>query len=84
MHRAALIRVVTIVVFGVLPVAAVTLLFAIAWGDGTFAVDFHNEIYPEAKELLDGHEPVPRPSRRPEPRLELTSGRRSSATSRHR
>jgi hypothetical protein len=54
-------RVATVFAFGVLPVLSVILLFRIAWGDGTFAVDFHNEIYPEAKELLAGNNPFPGP-----------------------
>src|SRR4051812_31832583 len=31
----------------------------IARSNGSFAIDFHNEIYPEAKDLLNGHNPYP-------------------------
>ncbi|MSO96113.1 MAG: DUF2029 domain-containing protein [Thermoleophilia bacterium] len=43
----------------VVPVIAYVNIFQIAWSDGSFAIDFHNEIYPEAQELLKGQNPFP-------------------------
>ena len=59
------------ILFGVLPIVAVVVMFHIARGDNSLAIDFHNEIYPEAKELLAGTNPFPSAERRPQPRLEL-------------
>ena len=35
-------------------------MFAVAQADGSLSVDFHNELYPEAKLLLDWENPFPR------------------------
>ena len=51
-HRAALIRVASIVFLGIVPIVAVIFMFQIGWSSDSLAVDFHNEIYPEAKQLL--------------------------------
>ena len=34
-------------------------MFHIARADKSLAIDFHNEIYPESKELLAGRNPFP-------------------------
>lgn len=59
--RQALGRVVPVLVFAVLPVAVVVTMLAVAVADDSLAVDFHNELYPEAKLLLDGVNPFPPP-----------------------
>ncbi len=46
----------------VLPVIAYVTMFWVAYGDGSLAIDFHNEIYPEAQELVKGHDPFPAPT----------------------
>ena len=58
---AAVGRVASIVFLGVVPVVAVIFMFQIGWSSDSLAVDFHNEIYPEAKQLLDGTNPFPGP-----------------------
>ena len=60
-RRAAAIRIVSLLCFGILPVLAIVFMFRIAWYDGSLAIDFHNEIYPESKELLAGNDPFPGP-----------------------
>jgi hypothetical protein len=57
----ALRRVGTIVGLGVLPIAAIVLMFAIGTPDGSLSTDFHGELYPEAKLLLQGENPFPSP-----------------------
>lgn len=57
--RKAIIRVVPLLALGVLPLIAYVVMFSIARGNGSLAVDFHNEIYPEAQELLRGDNPFP-------------------------
>ena len=32
---------------------------AVGWSGGTFADDFHHEIYPQAEVMLDGRNPYP-------------------------
>ncbi len=56
---AALRRVGTIFVLGVLPVAALVTMFVVGWQGGPLSGDFHHELYPEAKLLLHGHNPFP-------------------------
>lgn len=58
---AALRRVGTIFVLGVLPVAALVTMFVVGWQGGPLSGDFHHELYPEAKLLLHGHNPFPSP-----------------------
>ena len=57
--RAAASRILPPLVLVVLPVIAYVNIFQIARADGSFAIDFHNEIYPEAQELLQGQNPFP-------------------------
>jgi len=57
--RAALTRVGTVVVLGVLPVAALITMFVVGLTGGPLSGDFHYELYPEAKLLLHGHNPFP-------------------------
>jgi hypothetical protein len=57
--RAAASRILPPLALIVLPVIAYVNLFQIAWSDGSFAIDFHTEIYPEAQELLNGQNPFP-------------------------
>ena len=80
--RAAAARVLPPIGLIVVPVVAYVNLLLLARGNDTLAQDFHNEIYPEAQELLHRHEQFFR--RRRSPRSRITSGRRSSATSRRR
>lgn len=40
---------------------AIVWMFVVAHRTGSMSVDFHNEIYPEAKEILSGRNPFPRP-----------------------
>jgi hypothetical protein len=47
------------VLFAGLPAAAVVTMFVIAVTRGPLAWDFRNELYPQAKELLEGHNPYP-------------------------
>jgi Glycosyltransferase family 87 len=58
--RAAFERLATTLVFAVLPAVIVVAMFAVAQ-DGSLSVDFHNELYPEAKRLLDWENPFPGP-----------------------
>jgi glycosyl transferase family 87 len=57
--RAAAVKVLPPLFLLVLPVLAYANLFHVAWSNGSIAVDFHNEIYPEAKVLLRGESPFP-------------------------
>jgi hypothetical protein len=56
---AALIRVGTVVVLGVLPVAALITMFVVGLTGGPLSGDFHYELYPQAKILLHGDNPFP-------------------------
>ena len=49
--RLAAARILTPIALIVVPIVSYVFLFQIAWTDNSFAIDFHNEIYPEAKEL---------------------------------
>ncbi len=55
----ALRRVVTVVGLGVLPVAALVTMLAVGLSDDSLSADFHHEIYPQAKAMLEGHNPYP-------------------------
>lgn len=46
---------------GVVPLAAVVLMFVVALSSGSTSADFHNEIYPQAKLMLAGENPYPPP-----------------------
>ena len=59
--RTAFERLATPLVFAVLPAVVVVAMFAVAQADGSLSVDFHNELYPEAKRLLDWENPFPGP-----------------------
>ena len=63
--RAAAVRILTVTVFGVLPIAALATMFYVGVVDGPFAGDFHHELYPEAKLILDGTSPFPEPDWNP-------------------
>jgi Glycosyltransferase family 87 len=54
-------RALAVVLLGVLPVVTAIGMFAVAHADGSLSVDFHNELYPEAKILLDWENPFPGP-----------------------
>ena len=69
------------VLFAVLPVLTLVTMLAVGLSDDSLSADFHHEIYPQAKEMLEGHNPVsarPTSTRR---RLPTSSGRRWSPTS---
>ena len=44
-----------------LPVVVAVAMFAVASTSGSLAADFHNELYPEARLLLDWENPFPGP-----------------------
>ncbi len=54
-------RLLPIVLFGVLPVAVAIGMFAAASSSNSLAADFANELYPEAKLLLEWTNPFPGP-----------------------
>jgi Glycosyltransferase family 87 len=54
-------RLATPVVFGVLPVAVVIVWVVESVHQGNLGLDFRGELYPEAKLVLHGHNPFPRP-----------------------
>lgn len=54
-------RPLSLALLGVLPVVTVVVMFALAQDSGSLARDFHNELYPEAKRLLDWENPFPAP-----------------------
>ena len=55
----ALRRVGTLVLFAVLPVLTLVTMLAVGLSDDSLSADFHHEIYPQAKEMLEGHNPYP-------------------------
>ena len=55
----ALRRVATVVGLGLLPVAALVGMLAVGLSDNSLSADFHHEIYPQAKQMLEGHNPYP-------------------------
>jgi hypothetical protein len=59
--NAGLARIASVVLFAVLPAVVVIAMFAVASSDNSLSVDFHNELYPEAKRLLDWENPFPGP-----------------------
>jgi hypothetical protein len=54
-------RPLSILLFGVLPVIVAIAMFATAHSTESLSADFHNELYPEAKLLLDWRNPYPGP-----------------------
>ncbi len=54
-------RLVPILLFAVLPIAVAIGMFATASSTNSLAADFKNELYPEAKLLLDWTNPFPGP-----------------------
>ena len=54
-------RLLAILLLGVLPVVTAIAMFALAHDSGSLARDFHNELYPEAKLLLEWENPFPGP-----------------------
>ena len=59
--RAAFRRLVPPIFLGLVPIVAIVWMFVIGHGSDSLAADFHNEIYPEAKEILAGRNPFPLP-----------------------
>ena len=59
--RLLLLQAATVLVCGVLPALTLVSMFAVGHGDGSFADDFHHEIYPQAEVMLDGRDPYPSP-----------------------
>ena len=57
----ALWRVGSLVVFAVLPVLTLATMLAVGLSDDSLSADFHHEIYPQAKQMLEGHNPYPPP-----------------------
>ena len=57
----ALRRSLELVFLGALPIVVAVAMFAAASSSGSLAADFHNELYPEAKQLLDWENPFPGP-----------------------
>jgi len=49
------------VFLGLAPIMAIAWVFVVGHGSGSIAADFHNEIYPEAREILAGRNPFPGP-----------------------
>ena len=47
--------------FAVLPALTLATMLAVGLSDNSLSADFHHEIYPQAKEMLEGHNPYPPP-----------------------
>ena len=56
---AAARRLAPLALFLALPVAVITTMFVVGLVTGPLAHDFKNELYPQAKEMLAGHNPYP-------------------------
>src|SRR5688572_10346981 len=54
-------RLLAILLLGVLPVVTAIAMFALGHDSGSLARDFHNELCPEAKLLLEWETPFPGP-----------------------
>ena len=52
-------RLLPIALFAALPATVILVMFAVAVRSGPLALDFHHELYPEAKEILAGRNPFP-------------------------
>jgi hypothetical protein len=61
----ALRRLLPVLLFAVLPVGVAIAMFATAHSTNSLSADFHNELYPEAKLLLDWENPFPGPAHDP-------------------
>ena len=59
--RDLVVQAATVLVCGVLPALTLVLMFVVGRDGGTFADDFHHEIYPQAEVMLDGRNPYPSP-----------------------
>jgi glycosyl transferase family 87 len=59
--RAAATRLWAPIVLGLLPVVVLVYLFVTAYRTDSLAVDFHNELYLQAQEMVDGNNPYPTP-----------------------
>ena len=57
----ALRHVGSLVLFAVLPALTLATMLAVGLSDNSLSADFHHEIYPQAKEMLEGHNPYPPP-----------------------
>jgi hypothetical protein len=57
--RAACRNILPPTLLGLVPILAVVFMFVVAHRSGSMAADFHNEIYPEAKDILAGRNPYP-------------------------
>ena len=57
----ALWRVGRLVLFAVLPALTLATMLAVGLSDDSLSADFHHEIYPQAKQILDGVNPYPPP-----------------------
>ena len=60
-RRDALRQVGSIVLFAVLPALTLATMLAVGLSDDSLSADFHHELYPQAKLLLDGVNPFPDP-----------------------
>jgi len=56
---ATVVRVVEPFAFAALPIAAIVGMYVVALADGPFALDFRNELYPNARSLMQGDNPYP-------------------------
>lgn len=54
-------RLLAVILLGVLPVCVAVAMFATAHSSGSLSADFHNELYPESKLLLEWKNPFPGP-----------------------
>ena len=54
-------RLAPVLLFAVVPVVVAIAMFATAHSSGSLSADFHNELYPEAKLLLEWKNPFPGP-----------------------
>ena len=54
-------RLLPVLLFAVLPVATAITMFAVGSSDGSLSLDFHNELYPEAEQLLRWDIQMPTP-----------------------
>ena len=52
-------RVLPLALFAAIPAAVVVAMFVVALRSGPLALDFHHELYPEAKQILSGQNPFP-------------------------
>ena len=75
---AALRRASEVIGLGIIPVAMLVWVFVVGMQGGPISGDFHHELYPEAKLLLQGENPFPSPDARSAART--SSGRPSRRT----